>query len=240
MMALLLACTPEPGSAGGTLTDARSGAPVAGAEVVLSAATCPEQRVHTDDAGRWSATGLCGQEKWSVDVSGDWELPPVDAGNDLALRAWPAPTADGIYLLEGGTLLPILTHTALDQLTSTSGVPVRFPVEIPGTLPHLDADTVLLVAGDLLPDPVTLVPLQPCASRVSLRNGDRDIAMDPWLYLGRDCGDGFSGEERSVPARTTGPTEGRRLRYLGADAAAPGRYALPTRDGLRAFLLDVG
>ena len=244
----LAACSHEPGSAAGSLVDARTGAPAANVAIALvsSEADCPVPPIQTDADGRWSVTGLCSQATWTVTVGDpDWYLPEAAAvGPDVLLRAWRAPPDAGVYLASATAVTPLVTHTAVDvvHLFGTDRE-VRFPAEIPGVLPRIDADTALLLVGDVLGDTPRFEPLVPSPERRWFGTKDAPQPIDPWVYLGLRFTSDTEAErvEATVDTahveRVAGP---RPLRYIGAAALAPGRYALLTEDTLRAFLLDFG
>lgn len=241
----LAACAPEPGSAAGRLLDARTDAPIADAEVRLAAAddTCPAVTVKTDAEGRWSASGLCGEAAWTAaPADPGWYLPEaVPAGPDALLRAWRAPPDPGVYTVAGTTVTPLVTHTVLDTARIFDAAEeVRFPVEIPGAVPRISGDAALLLVGDVLPD-LAFAPLVPSPERRWFGTKDAPRAVDPWVYLGVRFTSDTAWER--VPAtldtaKLTTVGGARPLRYVPGDALPPGRYALPTADGARAFLLD--
>ncbi len=248
LLVALLACTPEPGTTTGRFVDARAGTPVADAEVRLVAAKdeCPPLVLRTDADGRFSAAGLCGKARWTV-VSGDsaWYVPdPPAAGPDVALRAWRAPEAAGVYTVAGATITPLVTHTVLDAVrVFDSDREVRFPVEIPGALPRIDGDVALLIVGGVLGETPRFEPLVPSPERRWFGTKAAPQPIDPWVYLGVRFASDTVLEPVEAPLdragieRVAGP---RPLQYVSGAALAPGRYALPTPDGARAFLLDFG
>ncbi len=243
----LAACRPEPGTAAGRLLDARTGAPVADVDVRLVAAgdACPPVTARTDAGGRWSAAALCGEAAWTVaPADPGWYLPePPAAGTDLELRAWRAPPEPGVYTVADATIAPLVTHTLLDTVrVFDSAEEVRFPVEIPGVVPRIGDGVALLIVGDVLPT-LAFAPLVPSAERRWFGTKDAPVPVDPWVYLGVRFTSDTVFERVAVTvdaARVTTVGGPRPLRYVGADALPVGRYALPTADGTRAFLLDFG
>lgn len=248
VFATILGCTPEPGTAQGRLVNARSDTPVAEVELRLVARgdTCPPLTTKTDADGRFVVTQLCGEAAWTVTTANPaWYLPePVAAGPDLRLRAWRAPEAAGVYLVAKDAPTPLLTHTVLDvvRLFGTERE-VRFPVEIPGDVPRIDGDVALLVVGDVLGDPLPFEALVASTERRFFGTKDAPQPIDPWVYLGVRFDSDAVIERVDAPLdeaaieRVGGP---RLLRYVRGGALAPGRYALPTLDGTRAFILDFG
>ncbi|MES2641651.1 MAG: hypothetical protein V4850_19320 [Myxococcota bacterium] len=250
MMVLLalVGCSPEPGTAEGRVVDARSGGPVVGVELRLAAREdkCPATTTTTDADGRYSVAGLCGQGHWTVaPVDQAWYLPePVTAGPDVTLSVWRAPEAPGVYTIAAGVPTPLVTHTVLDVVrVFDTDREVRFPVEIPGAVPRIDGDVALLVVGDVLGHPLPFEALVPSPERRWFGTKDAPQPIDPWVYLGVR----FESDAVLVPVgapldpagieRVGGP---RPLQYVRGAALAPGRYALPTVDGSRAFILDFG
>lgn len=243
-MILLLGCTPEPGTASGTLVDARGGA-IGAAELRLTASLpeCAPITVTTDAAGVWSAADLCGQATWTVaPVDPLWYLPqPVAAAIDTTIRVWRAPEGAGVYLVEGTNITTLTTNTVLDSVAvfGTTDL-VQLPVEIPGALPRIEASRALLIVG---PDPALAFSPLVASDRRVFGTKDAPVPVDPWVYLGvRFTGDTtFEPVTASVRPEGVQSVEGpRALRYVSADALPPGRYALPTTDGSKAWLLDFG
>ncbi|MDP2304464.1 MAG: hypothetical protein Q8P18_00385 [Pseudomonadota bacterium] len=246
--AALAGCTPEPGTAQGRLVDARSGAAVPNVDLrfVARADKCPAITTTTDTDGRFSVTNLCGEGAWTV-TSADpaWYLPdPVAAGPDVALRAWRAPEAAGVYTIAGDVPTPLVTQTVLDVVkVFDTDREVRFPVEIPGEVPRIDADVALLVVGGVLGDKLPFEALVPSPERRWFGTTAAPQPIDPWVYLGVRFESDAVIERVDAPLdaaaieRVGGP---RPLQYVRGAALAPGRYALPTADGTRAFILDFG
>lgn len=245
--ALAAGCTPDPTTAAGRLTDARTGAPAADVTLRLAAAAaaCPAVTTHTDAAGAFRVENLCGEAAWTVAVDDpDWYLPePVAAGPAVAVAAWRAPPSEGVYLLSGTTLTPIPSHTALDTVYVFETMePVRLPLELPGAVPRVANEDVLLVAGSVIGE-LAFAPLVPSPERRWFGTKALPVPIDPWVYLGVRFASDTDYTRVPSPLDATkvktapGP---RALRYVPADALPPGRHALPNAAGLRAWILDFG
>lgn len=244
-MIYLLGCAPTPMDAHGTVVNARGGAPVAEIDLLLtpSESTCEPVRTRTDAKGEWSAAGLCGDARWTVaPVDPLWYLPEAAAAGG-ELRAWRAPPSPGVYLLAGTALTTLVTHTVLDSATVRgTAEAVRFPVEIPGELPRVVDGVTVLVVGEALPD-LAFAPLVPCAERRWFGSEGSLRPVDPWTYLGVRFLSDTDVERVEVALDPVGVERvggERRLRYISESALPPGRYALPTDDGARAWLVDFG
>lgn len=243
-MIFLLACTPEPGTASGTFVDARGGT-IPNAELVFTASKteCAPKRATTDADGAWQVADLCGQATWTVAPADPlWFVAtPPAAVPDTELRAWRAPESEGVYLIDGTSITTLTTHTVLDAapVFGTTEL-VRFPVEIPGEVPRIDGTRALLIVGS---DPaLTFAPLVPSERRV-FGSKDAPRPLDPWVYLGVRFTDDTTHEAVVATVRPEGVTTvdaPRALRYVSGTALPAGRYALPTTDGARAWLLDFG
>lgn len=252
MIWLFLACA-DPGTVMGTVLDARTRAPVVGVEVVASAAkasdACRRFSATTDEEGSFRIADLCGGEAYTLQTAGTWQLaePPTVAGAEppaQTLQAWPVPEVEGVFLFDGKQWTALKTHTAIEtaRIFGTDRT-VSFPAELPGTLPRVAGETVLVVAGQALIEGLSWAPLVPSGKRWF---GDRAAPepVDPWIYLGVRFIDDTVVEE--VPpgldmASVTTITLGDRVvRYIPAAALGRGRHALLTPRKNRAFLLEFG
>jgi hypothetical protein len=249
-MALLtfLACAPPPGTATGRLVDARTDAPVPDVAVTLATThdRCPPVSAATDADGRFTATGLCGEVAYTATPTHpDWYMPiPEPVTPDVTLRAFHTPATPGVYVSTGATVTPLVTHTVVDVVhVFDSDTEVRFPVEIPGTLPRISGDTALLVVGGVLGDAPRFEPLVPSAEKRWFGTRDAPVPIDPWVYFGVR----FASDTAFTPVlatldpahveRIAGP---RPAAWYTADALPAGRYGLLTADATRAFLIDFG
>jgi hypothetical protein len=248
LLIALLACTPPPGSATGTLVDARTHAPVPGAEIRLTTTKegCPPIVVATDTDGTFSAEGLCGETPYTAaPADPGWYLAePVAVTGSVALSAWRAPATPGVYTVTGPDALPLVTHTLIDRVKAFgTDTDVLFPVEIPGALPRIAGDTVLLVVGDVLGKEPRFEPLVPSPEKRWFGTKEAPAPIDPWVYLGVR----FTSDTELVPvvakpdpAHIVRVPGDRPLTYIDGGALSEGRYALLTPDATRAFLLDFG
>ncbi|MDP2316059.1 MAG: carboxypeptidase-like regulatory domain-containing protein [Pseudomonadota bacterium] len=243
----LLGCAPEPGTASGRVLDARSGAPLAGVELQLTASkTCPPIATTTDADGRYRAAALCGQATWTVAPTDPrWYLSEaVAAAPDADLRVWRAPETPGVYTVSGVDLTPLVTNTVLDVVrVFGTEQEVRFPVEIPGALPRIDADTALVVVGDVLGETPQFESLVPSPERRWFGTKEAPQPVDPWVFLGVRFRSDTEFERVPTKLDPKGIERvggARHVQYIGGAALEPGRYALVTADGSRAFLLDFG
>lgn len=240
------ACKPEPFTASGTLTDARTQAPLAGVSLTLQAdGDCPAVEVVTGPDGAWSAPNLPCGPAWTVTPSDPgWYRPePAPVGTATPLTAWRAPQDTGVYTVRGTEVTPLVTHTGLDVLRILDSTEeVRFPLEIPGTLPRVAGDTVLLLVGAPVGE-ATFVPLVLSPERRWFGTKEAPKPVDPWVYLGIRFLDDTRFERVTAmldPAGVMDVGGPRPLRYIQGNALPAGRYALPTADAARAFLLELG
>ena len=223
MVVLILACS-EPAAVDGQAIDARTGAALGDFALALTASGCVPVDLRTDAEGRWSAKGGC-----------DWEIRPEEgwtAGADG--RFWRAPPTDGVYLLgdRDATWLP--TNTALDTERVLDGErEVRYPEAVPGALPLVTGDAVLLFAGvDLALEP--LVP----SERRTFGTSALPRPIDPWMYLGVAFTDDTTLIDVDVTPACTVADVDRTLRYCAAGAVPAGRYVLVA--GERGIVIDFG
>ncbi len=248
LSSLLVGCTPAPGAAAGRLIDARTDAPIAGAVVRLSTSTegCPPTDVPSDGDGRFAATLACGGATYTAaPADPSWYLAePSSVNLETELRVWRAPPDPGVYLLTGTTLTPLLSHTVVDSVFALGTEEIiRFPVEIPGVLPRITGDTLLLDVGAVLGGSPRFEPLVASPEKRRFGTLAAPESIDPWFYLSVQFVDDTTFERVEVTPEPHGILRvagERTLRYTQADALPPGRYAILNSSRSRAFLLDFG
>ena len=246
---LLFACA-KPGTAHGTIVDGRTHKPVADLELSWTSdqpAPCDRRSTRTDGAGSWSVADICPGTTWRLMLSDpDWwtDAPPVvadEAGVEVNLELWRVPTVDGIYLLQGTQLTALRSHSAIDSaLLADRAELLRFPLEIPGTVPRIAGDTVLILAGK---EAQTLrwEPLLP-AGPLRFGSAESPTEVGPWFYLGSRVT--AAGVEPVVTMpdptaiRQVGPSD-RSVQMMSGGLPA-GRYGLSAPEGRRLWIFDVG
>lgn len=245
-MLILLACA-TPGDVTGSLADARTNTPIADCEVLLSAGvTKCDRTVKTDADGHFSAPDLCGNQRYRIAPADPlWWVavpPEIDGGakgTTVDLRAWRAPESDGVYLLDGASLVQVVSQTTIDQaMYSPAGRVIRFPTELPGQLPTVDTEHTLVLRGTELIEEWVFEPLWD-GPALTLGLADAPMQVWPWTYIGAQIDEAGSLEVLSAsPADPVDlEKEGRKVRYLGAGTLPAGRYALSRPGGKRAILL---
>lgn len=173
------------------------------------------------------------------------EAPSIVAeekGVEVDLELWRVPAVDGIYLLEGTTLTTLRSHSAIDNASLLDkGEQVRFPLEIPGKIPRLWGENLLILAGK---EATTLrwEPLVPAGPQ-RFGSSQNPTEVGSWFYLGLRLTD-LGAEPVDVAVNTTqiqpiGPSD-REVRLLKGGLLPPGRYGLSALEGRRLWIFDVG
>lgn len=237
-MIWLLACA-APGTV--TVVDGRTGAPIDGVAVVPTGsdgAVCPTHLPPTADGGRVVVAAACTGRRWHL-RSGDagWWVPSPPAATDGAVvTAWRVPTTGGVALLTGTELTPWLTNSAVDVVALGADAQVRYPVELPATLPTLSPPDVLVLDAPGL----SLHPLVPGEAR-TLGSPELPLSFGPWVYLGARVGAAGPPVPVVLPEATAQIVqgEGRMVRYVAAEHLEPGRYAVLAESAARAVLFEV-
>lgn len=246
---LLLACA-RPGSVGGQVTDAKTQKPVSNLEIAWVSSgegACARRATLTDAQGSYHLDGICPGLSYTLQLGDpDWwvDSPPLKAdenGVSLDLQLWRIPAMAGVYTLEGDRLEILKTHSAVDRLP-LNGQELRFPLEIPGSLPRIQEPKLLLLVGKET-ESLSFEPLLP---GVAIQAGPPEApqALGAWFYIGsKVLGPGQVEAAVVEPDPSHVKTEGgadRSARFVDANALPPGRYALGKPDARRVYLLDFG
>lgn len=234
MILLVLACA-KPGDASGTLTDQRTLAAVPGVEIELvsdAAPPCSRFVTTTDTDGHFAVSGLCPADSYRVRPSDPtWfigDSPIISGavtGTTVALEGWRVPTQEGLWLLDGTELQRLTTNTALDRARIADGSQVRFPTEIPGVLPEILEDRVLVLSGAAV-EKWAPYPLEASGRRAFT---DRAQEMDPWFYTGPKF--------TAVVADKTATCPERQTTYYAAGALPTGDYVVSDLESYRALIV---
>jgi hypothetical protein len=249
MLSLLLACS-HPGSVGGQVTDARTQKPISSLEVAWvseGADACARRATQTDGAGSYHLDGICPDHSYHLQFSDpDWwvEAPPLQAnpqGTEMDLALWRVPSVEGVYLLKGSELSALKPQSAVDRLPLVGqSQELRFPLEIPGNLPRIEGDTLLVLAGEKT-QKLSFEPLLP-AGPLQFGTPEAPQAVGAWFYIGSQV-KGQDQVEAAVAQPSTVKTVGKSPQiatYVDVSALPPGRYALGGPDARRVYLVDFG
>lgn len=245
-LALLAACHSE-GAIQGTARDALRGVGLPDVLVVPGEPSerCPPVHARPDAAGAFSVA-VCGGETYTVSfapggaISWRGEAVTAKAGDTVTLTAWPAGAEPGAYVLgDGLTRLaaPLQLETAV-VLPSRSTV--RYPLEIPGTVPRVAPGQFLLLQGSEADD--RLVALGASVGPLSFDRPNPPTEMGPWSFEGVAID--AAGVVTPLPAVAAEPkrelVQDVALTWLAAADVPPGRYLVGKPDGARAWMVDFG
>lgn len=229
MLILLVACA-DPEAVSGTVVDALTGAPVAGEVVATPAkADCAVLRAEVVD-GAFALPPPCRGEYAVAMADPSWtiEFEPARLRGPLALKAWPVPAADGVWLVHGGSAVA-LTPVARTRELTVLGKPdiVRFPDVVPDPEIVVSHGDWLVIAGGLTNPP--LATLRAAAAR---RFGDPATPrqVPPWRYLNVDLPEDGVVQAVSTVIDTARVVAGTGRMGIADDAVAPGEYAVARGD----------
>ncbi len=207
---------------------------------------CPPLHLTPDSAGRFT-TEVCANQTYTVSFSSGtggiyWrgESDTSRGGGDVSVHAWPAGNEPGIYVL-GDTLIRINAPVALETApVLPSNTPVRFPLEIPGTIPRVLPGQFLLLQGSEAED--TLIPLGTSQGTLSFARAAPPTEMGPWSFAGVNIA--ADGVVTPLPSPDFPPmkvrAQGVDLTYIPADLVPPGRYLVGKPGAPRAWMVDFG
>lgn len=176
----------------------------------------------------------------SFDMGAKFEGPQT-------IKVWRAPNGTTISILrkDGTTLEPVRSRQKLrtEAITGTGmAEKVMYPEGIKG-VPVIAAGEHLILAGKTN-TPMVLKPLINSGARKFDTENGAGATMDPWAYIGTSFTDDatFTRVDAKVDAGkvNTVSTATHEVKFIPAEAVAPGRYALMLPDAKTAYLVDFG
>lgn len=202
--------------------------------------------LHPESSGSFSAQVCEGQTYTVSYASGtngiSWRGEPVvaRAGDDVSISGWPAADEPGVYVL-GDTLIRVGPSITLETSTLLpQGATVRYPIELPGTVPRVLPGQFLLLQGTEAGDQLT--PLGTSTTTLSFARAAPPNQMGPWSFEGVDIAP--DGVVTALPAltlmsarKTVNDVE---LNWIPADLVPPGRYLVGKPESHRAWIVDIG
>ncbi len=207
---------------------------------------CPPVHLQPESSGRFSAQ-VCEGQEYTVSYSPGthgifWRGEPATAraGADVSISAWPAAEEPGVYIL-GDTMTRIGPSIALETSTVLpSNTVVRYPIEVPRTVPRVLPGQFLLLQGTESTDALT--PVGTSTSTLSFARPVPPSDMGPWSFEGVDIGpDGVVTRlPTPTPMATRQTVADVDLAWIPADGVPAGRYLVGRPEGQRAWLVDVG
>jgi hypothetical protein len=243
VLELLLACA-KPGTVSGDVQfgldkKAASGITVAWVAEGDASDPCSRREAVVGEDGSYKVEGICPGKSYTLKIPGWWaEAEPVEAAEKGEIRTlvlWPVPKEEGVYLSEGTSLSLLKTHTQVDRLKTPGGEELRFPLELPGSLPRLKEGSGLVLAGKAT-EKLKLEPLVAGVERLLLVDG-KPTQVGAWFYMGREVGlEEVKVVSVEAEILSSFEVEGKKVRIFGAESVPAGRYALSEPEGFRAFL----
>jgi hypothetical protein len=252
----LVACSG--GTFEGQLVDALDNdAPLAGQTLIARATgkarlTCQLLTGVTDDQGYFKISGLCLNDtayrltdaRDSLFFAEVDEIPKGGAGSLVVIRAWHAPTGAGVYLLSGGELNPIPTHSDLrEEEIYRSTEKVLYPKSVPDLIPTVAVGDHLVITGK---DNMQKMSLHPLIRSEGRRFGTNDqwVEMAPWWYVGTHFTSDTEFERVDVDIARDHIVEMEKgdhaARFVKGDALPAGLYVLTREGGRRATVIQFG
>lgn len=244
LAALLLPACSHPGTLHGTAVDAvrGGGLPILILTPESITEACPVLTVSPRTDGSFDAAG-CADRSYTVSAP---EKPvrwqglegTVSAAAPAELKAWPTAAEPGAYVL-GDTPIRLAAAVPLDAAPVLPGrTVVRYPLEVPGTVPRLRHGQHLLLQGDTTP---VLTPLGRSTATLSFERPTPPTQMGAWWFEGVDLAADGTPTALPVPTpRVVSQTlDGVQVAWIDASTLPAGRYLLGTPEGARAWVLDV-
>ncbi|MFK7931514.1 MAG: hypothetical protein AB8H79_25265, partial [Myxococcota bacterium] len=206
--------------------------------------------------GTFALAGLCASAtayQLSIEPDKNYflgETNGFDMGAKLegpqTIKAWRAPNGAGVNILrkDGTTLEAIRSRQKLktEKIMGTAGAEtVQYPEGIKG-VPVIAKGEYLQLAGKTNVG-MTIQPLiNSGARKFEIEGGD--ASMDPWSYIGTSFTSDteFQRVSAKVDAGKVVTVEkgDHAVKFVPAEAVAPGRYAVMSADGKTAYLVDFG
>jgi hypothetical protein len=239
----------------GTVVDGLTAEPLASTRVLAQSVdtpdlTCKVRETTTGPDGAFQLDGLCGGATYTLSL-GDKTLMldkilTVDSTSTAetphALVGWRAPSGTGLYRLSDDTLSPLrsFSDVATETLLGTQEV-VRYPKLKPVRVATLKKGEHLVMAGAEHADGMELVPL---VADEGKRRFAGEISIEDHVYIGLRFASDTEWERVEAEVATSGVREvdngEKKVRYVAADAVAPGRYAVLGKDDNQTYVFDFG
>lgn len=251
-----LGCSPG-GSYQGKLVDGMSGEARADVTVLAKAKssdlTCQVREAKSGPDGSFTIADLCANDTYTLSVTEETlfvpDLGEVSGSNDgtqvVELKTWRAPTAPGLYRLEGDDLKRIRTFSDVESIQTADGsTTVRYPASKPVKLASsqkITPGSTLVISDQGTIDRMEIFPLVADPAKRGFAEG---ISIEDHVYIGVKFASDAEWEALSAsfdPAKITdvGNAE-RKLRYVAHDAVPAGRYAVLGKEDKVTYILDFG
>lgn len=252
----LVACSPG-GSYQGKLVDGMTGEPRTDITVLAKAKssdmTCQVREAKSGPDGTFTITDLCAADTYTLSVGEDTlfvpDLGEVAGSNEGAqvveLKTWRAPTAPGLYRLEGDELKRIRTFSDVESIQTADGsTTVRYPASKPVKLASsqkITPGSTLVLSDKGTIDRMEIFPLVADPAKRGFADG---ISIEDHVYIGVKFASDAEWEALSAsfdPAKVTDVGNAdRMLRYVAHDAVPAGRYAVLGKEDKVTYILDFG
>ena len=250
----LTGCAPA-GSCSGTIVDGASGQPLASVGITASAEgesdlTCAAKGATSDASGSFTLEDLCSGTTYKLTLSDDSLLldgaPKVDGGVQSPgneLRAWRAPTKDGVYLLSKGeldnvrTFSEILYETKIDDPTMKVAYPEMKPT---GKVRTVEPGDYFVLSGKSRIERLAWRPLIADPEKRTFVDGA--ITDHVWVgvrFVSDTEWEKVEATVDSAKVKVIGSGD-RLVHYIPHDALPEGRYALFGDEDKRMFVIDMG
>ncbi len=253
--ALIVGCSNP--TAKGTLTDGLSGEPIAEMRLIAEATgqtslTCSTFEATTDAKGAFTFGELCSGTPYQVKPANEnlWlaetdEIPDGGAEN-LALKAWMAPSGSGLYRLKDGELQSIKTSADIkkEPIWNSDSEVATYPETLPKNPVRIGPDDHLVMVGEGTVEGMQFHPLIPSDDRKFGSSKTTIISMKPWSYIGLEFTSDTEFERKTASldesAVTKKSTDERTAAWVTGAALPPGRYAVHGEKDRRTTVLDFG
>ncbi len=252
----LFACSPG-GTFQGKLTDGMTGDARGELRVLAksesSDLTCQVREATTGADGTFLLENLCSSDTYTLTLSDETlfvpDMPSVSGAEESAgvvdLKAWRAPTAPGLYRLEGEDLKRIRTFSDVESIqTEDEALTVRYPASKPVKLAgsqKISAGSYLVLSDASIIEKMEVFPLVSDPDKRGFAGG---TTIEDHVWIGVKFASNSEYEEQKSTFDAAKVTDvgnaDRKLQYVSSDALESGRYAVLGKDDKQTFILDFG
>ena len=238
----------------GVLTNGMDATPLAGIRIVAKASpappdlTCQVREVTTGSDGSFVFADLCRKQNYvmsipapTLQMSGNTVVAGAEEMEPATHQAWRSPDGQGLYRLQGESVVSLPTFSDVATDVAADGSTVRYPDMKPtGKVITIGEGEHLVLAGKKTIQRLQFYPLVSHTGRVRLKD---DIIRDH-VFIGVSFDEAGQPTPQEAEFDDSKITEvlirGEGMRFIGHDALPAGRYAVLGAKDSRVTILDFG